>query len=136
MHMCARSNTHMHMHIPHLLCLAHSTHPRTTALLLLTALQVVVTADDGIRPGATAASLASLRTVFKKDGTTTAGNSSQVCSHPWARQAGGKAGRQGGSQAACSCTARSTRTRLPHICLHLPPHTHTRLDTIPHTPGD
>jgi acetyl-CoA acyltransferase 1 len=41
-------------------------------------LQVTVAADDGIRPGTTAASLGSLRTVFKKDGTTTAGNSSQV----------------------------------------------------------
>ncbi|WIA37193.1 hypothetical protein OEZ86_014146 [Tetradesmus obliquus] len=40
--------------------------------------QVTIAADDGIRPGATAASLAGLRTVFKKDGTTTAGNSSQV----------------------------------------------------------
>eukprot|EP00882_Tetradesmus_deserticola_P002071 GHRQ01002219.1.p1 GENE.GHRQ01002219.1~~GHRQ01002219.1.p1 ORF type:complete len:461 (+),score=229.43 GHRQ01002219.1:155-1537(+) len=40
--------------------------------------QVVISADDGIRAGATAASLAGLRTVFKKDGTTTAGNSSQV----------------------------------------------------------
>lgn len=39
---------------------------------------MTISADDGIRPGATAASLASLRTVFKKDGTTTAGNSSQV----------------------------------------------------------
>ncbi|KAF8065777.1 PED1 [Scenedesmus sp. PABB004] len=40
--------------------------------------RVTVTADDGIRPDATAASLGTLRTVFKKDGTTTAGNSSQV----------------------------------------------------------
>lgn len=40
--------------------------------------QVTVSADDGIRPGTTAASLSGLRTVFKKDGTTTAGNSSQV----------------------------------------------------------
>jgi acetyl-CoA acetyltransferase len=40
--------------------------------------QVTISADDGIRPGTTAASLAGLRTVFKKDGTTTAGNSSQV----------------------------------------------------------
>jgi acetyl-CoA acetyltransferase len=37
-----------------------------------------VTADDGIRPGTTAGSLAGLKTVFKRDGTTTAGNSSQV----------------------------------------------------------
>jgi hypothetical protein len=41
-------------------------------------LKVTITQDDGIRPGTTAASLSSLRTVFKKDGTTTAGNSSQV----------------------------------------------------------
>lgn len=40
--------------------------------------QVTITADDGIRPGTTAASLSSLKTVFKRDGTTTAGNSSQV----------------------------------------------------------
>jgi acetyl-CoA acetyltransferase len=40
--------------------------------------QVTISADDGIRPGTTAASLSGLRTVFKKDGTTTAGNSSQV----------------------------------------------------------
>jgi acetyl-CoA acyltransferase 1 len=41
-------------------------------------MQVVISADDGIRADATAASLSGLRTVFKKDGTTTAGNSSQV----------------------------------------------------------
>eukprot|EP00878_Enallax_costatus_P000915 GHUV01001045.1.p1 GENE.GHUV01001045.1~~GHUV01001045.1.p1 ORF type:complete len:493 (+),score=165.48 GHUV01001045.1:98-1480(+) len=40
--------------------------------------KVVVSEDDGIRPGTTAQSLSGLRTVFKKDGTTTAGNSSQV----------------------------------------------------------
>ncbi|CAI5486820.1 unnamed protein product [Closterium sp. Naga37s-1] len=39
---------------------------------------IVVSVDDGIRPGATMADLAKLRPVFKKDGTTTAGNSSQV----------------------------------------------------------
>lgn len=39
---------------------------------------IVVTDDDGIRPGVTVQSLGQLRTVFKKDGTTTAGNSSQV----------------------------------------------------------
>eukprot|EP00877_Chromochloris_zofingiensis_P002790 jgi/Chrzof1/12511/Cz06g36270.t1_ATO2B[v5.2] len=39
---------------------------------------VVVSEDDGIRPGTTAESLSSLKTVFKRDGTTTAGNSSQV----------------------------------------------------------
>lgn len=40
--------------------------------------RVVVDQDDGIRPGTTQAALGKLRTVFKKDGTTTAGNSSQV----------------------------------------------------------
>lgn len=40
--------------------------------------RVVISEDDGIRPGATAGSLAGLRAVFKKDGSTTAGNSSQV----------------------------------------------------------
>ena len=39
---------------------------------------IVVSQDDGIREGVTAASLSKLRAVFKKDGTTTAGNSSQV----------------------------------------------------------
>jgi acetyl-CoA acyltransferase 1 len=39
---------------------------------------VVISRDDGVRPGTTAASLGKLRAVFKKDGTTTAGNSSQV----------------------------------------------------------
>lgn len=39
---------------------------------------VVIDADDGIRADATAESLAGLKTVFKRDGTTTAGNSSQV----------------------------------------------------------
>jgi acetyl-CoA acyltransferase 1 len=38
----------------------------------------VIDQDDGIRPGTTAASLAQLRPAFKKSGTTTAGNSSQV----------------------------------------------------------
>jgi acetyl-CoA acyltransferase 1 len=40
--------------------------------------KVVISVDDGIRPGTTAAGLAKLKPVFKKDGTTTAGNSSQV----------------------------------------------------------
>jgi len=39
---------------------------------------VVIDADDGIRADATAESLSALKTVFKRDGTTTAGNSSQV----------------------------------------------------------
>ncbi|PIA36163.1 hypothetical protein AQUCO_03400223v1 [Aquilegia coerulea] len=39
---------------------------------------ITVSVDDGIRPNTTVADLAKLRAVFKKDGTTTAGNSSQV----------------------------------------------------------
>ncbi|XP_075994257.1 3-ketoacyl-CoA thiolase, peroxisomal [Genypterus blacodes] len=39
---------------------------------------VTVTKDDGIRPGTTLAGLSRLRPAFKPDGTTTAGNSSQV----------------------------------------------------------
>ncbi|MEM6645200.1 MAG: thiolase family protein [Bacteroidota bacterium] len=37
-----------------------------------------LTADEGIRPGTTAASLAKLRTAFSTDGALTAGNSSQI----------------------------------------------------------
>jgi acetyl-CoA acyltransferase 1 len=40
--------------------------------------RVVIDADDGIRPGTTAASLGALRPAFKKGGTTTAGNASQM----------------------------------------------------------
>ncbi|KAG0593353.1 hypothetical protein KC19_1G323100 [Ceratodon purpureus] len=40
--------------------------------------KVIISDDDGIRPGTTMADLAKLKTVFKKSGTTTAGNSSQV----------------------------------------------------------
>ncbi|KAG2654971.1 hypothetical protein PVAP13_1NG557000 [Panicum virgatum] len=40
--------------------------------------KVVISVDDGIRPGTTASGLGKLKPVFKKDGTTTAGNSSQV----------------------------------------------------------
>lgn len=40
--------------------------------------RVTIDADDGIRPGTTPASLAQLKPVFKKGGSTTAGNSSQV----------------------------------------------------------
>ncbi|XP_061626143.1 3-ketoacyl-CoA thiolase, peroxisomal [Phyllopteryx taeniolatus] len=40
--------------------------------------RVTVTKDDGIRAGTTLAGLAKLRPAFKPDGTTTAGNSSQV----------------------------------------------------------
>uniref|UniRef100_A0A0D9VMP4 acetyl-CoA C-acyltransferase n=1 Tax=Leersia perrieri TaxID=77586 RepID=A0A0D9VMP4_9ORYZ len=40
--------------------------------------KVVVSVDDGIRPGTTASGLAKLKPVFRKDGSTTAGNSSQV----------------------------------------------------------
>jgi hypothetical protein len=44
---------------------------------------LVVDKDDGIREGMTPGALAKLRPVFKKDGTTTAGNSSQArrCRH-------------------------------------------------------
>lgn len=40
--------------------------------------EVVVTKDDGIRKETTMESLAKLKPAFRKDGTTTAGNSSQV----------------------------------------------------------
>ncbi|KAL5212715.1 hypothetical protein ABZP36_023562 [Zizania latifolia] len=40
--------------------------------------KVVISVDDGIRLGTTASGLAKLKPVFRKDGTTTAGNSSQV----------------------------------------------------------
>ncbi|KAI4142292.1 MAG: hypothetical protein LQ340_007391, partial [Diploschistes diacapsis] len=40
--------------------------------------EIVVTQDDGIREGATAAGLGRLKPVFKEGGTGTAGNSSQV----------------------------------------------------------
>ena len=39
---------------------------------------IVVSEDDGIRPGVTPQALSALKAVFKKGGTTTAGNSSQV----------------------------------------------------------
>lgn len=40
--------------------------------------EVVIRADDGVRAGTSAAGLGKLRAVFKKDGSTTAGNSSQA----------------------------------------------------------
>lgn len=40
--------------------------------------EIVVAADDGIRDGVTAESLAKLKPAFKKDGSTHAGNASQV----------------------------------------------------------
>ncbi|KAH9288950.1 hypothetical protein KI387_033067, partial [Taxus chinensis] len=40
--------------------------------------RVTISVDDGIRPNASLSDLAKLRAVFKKDGSTTAGNSSQV----------------------------------------------------------
>ncbi len=43
---------------------------------------VVVEDDDGIRSGITMAALAKLPTVFKKDGSTTPGNASQVFRTP------------------------------------------------------
>ncbi|GAV69065.1 Thiolase_N domain-containing protein/Thiolase_C domain-containing protein [Cephalotus follicularis] len=39
---------------------------------------VTISIDDGIRPNASTSDLAKLKPVFKKDGSTTAGNSSQV----------------------------------------------------------
>ena len=43
---------------------------------------IVVDADDGIRGGSTAEGLSKLKPAFKADGSTTAGNSSQVrCRH-------------------------------------------------------
>ena len=42
------------------------------------ATEVTVTKDDGIRKDATFEGLNKLKPAFKKDGTTTAGNSSQV----------------------------------------------------------
>lgn len=38
----------------------------------------MIRADDGVRAGTSAAGLGKLRAVFKKDGSTTAGNSSQA----------------------------------------------------------
>ena len=40
--------------------------------------EITVTKDDGIRPNATIESLAKLKPAFKEDGTSTAGNSSQI----------------------------------------------------------
>ena len=40
--------------------------------------EILVEHDDGIRPDISAGALAKLKAVFKKDGSTTAGNSSQV----------------------------------------------------------
>ncbi|KAL9406969.1 hypothetical protein Peur_003941 [Populus x canadensis] len=39
---------------------------------------IIVSVDDGIRPNTSLADLGKLKAVFKKDGTTTAGNSSQI----------------------------------------------------------
>jgi acetyl-CoA acyltransferase len=39
---------------------------------------ILVTEDEGVRPGTTAESLGSLRAAFTKDGTLTAGNASQI----------------------------------------------------------
>jgi acetyl-CoA C-acetyltransferase len=39
---------------------------------------IVVSEDEGVRPGTTAASLGKLRPAFRKDGTITAGNASQI----------------------------------------------------------
>lgn len=40
--------------------------------------EITVTRDEGVRPGVTAESLGALRPAFKKEGTITAGNSSQI----------------------------------------------------------
>ncbi|WP_276652688.1 acetyl-CoA C-acyltransferase, partial [Corynebacterium vitaeruminis] len=40
--------------------------------------EITVTRDEGVRPDATAESLGALRPAFKKEGTITAGNSSQI----------------------------------------------------------
>ncbi|KAK7208595.1 peroxisomal 3-oxoacyl-CoA thiolase [Myxozyma melibiosi] len=40
--------------------------------------EIVVSEDDGIRPGVTPESLSKIRPAFKKDGTTHAGNASQI----------------------------------------------------------
>lgn len=42
---------------------------------------VTIAVDDGIRPNASLSDLAKLKTVFKKDGTTTAGIISYKCVH-------------------------------------------------------
>nr|BAF02017.1 peroxisomal-3-keto-acyl-CoA thiolase 1 [Arabidopsis thaliana] len=39
---------------------------------------IVVSVDDGVRPNSNMADLAKLKTVFKQDGSTTAGNASQI----------------------------------------------------------
>ncbi len=39
---------------------------------------VIAAEDDGVRKETTVQGLSKLKTVFKKDGTTTAGNSSQI----------------------------------------------------------
>ena len=39
---------------------------------------VLVAKDEGVRPGTTASKLAGLKPAFKKGGSTTAGNASQV----------------------------------------------------------
>jgi acetyl-CoA acyltransferase len=41
--------------------------------------EVIMTADEGIRPGTTAETLKGLKPAFKEDGKITAGNSSQIC---------------------------------------------------------
>merc|ERR1712166_624284 len=41
-------------------------------------IEIKVDRDDGMRPGTTTAGLAKLKAAFQKDGTTTAGNSSQM----------------------------------------------------------
>ncbi|GJW26542.1 integrase, catalytic region, zinc finger, CCHC-type containing protein [Tanacetum coccineum] len=54
-------------------CVIKIVDPKTREETLVT-----ISVDDGIRPGTTLADLAKLKPVFKKDGSTTAGTSSQV----------------------------------------------------------
>ena len=51
-------------------------------------MRVVVSEDDGIRPGVTTQALGGLKAVFKKGGSTTAGNSSQVTKDAWTMEGG------------------------------------------------
>ncbi|KAJ6705032.1 3-KETOACYL-COA THIOLASE PEROXISOMAL, partial [Salix purpurea] len=51
---------------------------RSLTLKLVMRKPIVISVDDGIRPNTSLTELGKLKPVFKKDGTTTAGNSSQV----------------------------------------------------------
>ncbi len=60
---------------------------------------IVVTEDEGVRPGTTADSLAKLKAAFVKEGTITAGNASQISD-------GAAAARSCDRAASSSCSAR------------------------------